>query len=293
MADKDNLKSEMPKSSNNHHTDDQAKTPPRDHTYPKHREVSPKDNTPLRERMDRDNVKDRNGSEKLKPRVFEREGDRERDRDRDRDRARHRERSRSSSPHGGITGNPGNTLYVQGLSVRTKAIDIDRKFSQFGKVEHIHLVTDPRTEESRGFAFVTMSILEEAEKVIQQLHGTELDGRMLIIEKSRRKVPRSPTPGHYMGHERRLRRGPSRGYGYVPHGGMRGGYSGGRGSYGHGNYGNGPSPSFRDHSYSGGSYGPSRDSVYGGGNYRYEPYRSPSGRRRSRSRSRSRDRSFY
>jgi RNA recognition motif-containing protein len=45
---------------------------------------------------------------------------------------------------------------------------------------------DPHTKDSRGFAFVTMEIAEEAETAISQLNATELMGRVMNVEKARR-----------------------------------------------------------------------------------------------------------
>jgi RNA recognition motif-containing protein len=45
---------------------------------------------------------------------------------------------------------------------------------------------DPHTKESRGFAFVTMENVEDAEAAIAALSATELMGRTMNIEKARR-----------------------------------------------------------------------------------------------------------
>lgn len=45
---------------------------------------------------------------------------------------------------------------------------------------------DPHTKDSRGFAFVTMEVPEEAETAIAQLNATELMGRTMNVEKARR-----------------------------------------------------------------------------------------------------------
>lgn len=42
---------------------------------------------------------------------------------------------------------------------------------------------DPHSKESRGFAFVTMETAEEAEAAMIGLTGTELNGKILTIEK--------------------------------------------------------------------------------------------------------------
>lgn len=45
---------------------------------------------------------------------------------------------------------------------------------------------DPHSKESRGFAFVTMETVEDAEAAISALSATELMGRTMNVEKARR-----------------------------------------------------------------------------------------------------------
>lgn len=52
---------------------------------------------------------------------------------------------------------------------------------------------DPHTRDPRGFGFVTMETAEEAEAAIAGLHGTELMGKPLSVEKARRSRGRTPT----------------------------------------------------------------------------------------------------
>ena len=42
---------------------------------------------------------------------------------------------------------------------------------------------DPHSRESRGFAFVTMETAEEAEAAITALNATELNGKVMTVEK--------------------------------------------------------------------------------------------------------------
>jgi RNA recognition motif-containing protein len=46
-------------------------------------------------------------------------------------------------------------------------------------------VVDPRTRESRGFGFVTMSRVKDADRCIRHLHGSTLEGRIITVEKVR------------------------------------------------------------------------------------------------------------
>lgn len=51
------------------------------------------------------------------------------------------------------------------------------------QVLECHLVTDPRTRESRGFGFVTMETTEDAERCIKYLNRSVLEGRLVTVEK--------------------------------------------------------------------------------------------------------------
>jgi len=109
-------------------------------------------------------------------------------------------RDRSQSPD---SGNDGTCLHFSGLHMRTQERDIEELCSEFGKVRNIKLVTDPRTGESRGFAFVNMETAVGANSVIESLDGRELDGRKLTIQKAKRKLARPATPGQYLGFGRK------------------------------------------------------------------------------------------
>ncbi|XP_043708434.1 serine/arginine-rich splicing factor SR45a-like [Telopea speciosissima] len=191
---------------------------------------------------------------------------RSRSRSRSRPRSPSRSRSRSGSRGREDATNPGNTLYVTGLSTRVTDRDLEDHFSREGKVLSCRLVVEPRTRISRGFAFVTMDSLEDAERCITHLNQSVLEGRYITVEKSRRKRPRTPTPGNYLGMKS------SRESSYR--GGDRGRY---RGGYGRDDYGYRRSP---------------RHSPYRGG-HDYSPRRSPYGGRSRRERSRSPPYSSY
>ncbi|KAG2694108.1 hypothetical protein I3843_08G120900 [Carya illinoinensis] len=120
-------------------------------------------------------------------------------RPRPRSRSRSRGRSRSRSRGRAEPVNPGDTLYVTGLSQRVTERDLEEHFSKEGKVASCFLVMEPRTRVSRGFAFVTMETVEDANRCVKYLNQSVLEGRYITVEKSRRKRARTPTPGHYLG----------------------------------------------------------------------------------------------
>jgi RNA recognition motif-containing protein len=103
-------------------------------------------------------------------------------------------------------------LFVGNLDFKVTENDLQDAFAAFGTVVEANLVTDRQTGRPRGFAFVTMSSPEEAQKAIDGLNGKDLGGRALNVNIAR---PREERPGGGGG---------GRGHG----GGGRGGYGGGR-----------------------------------------------------------------
>eukprot|EP01100_Stratorugosa_tubuloviscum_P005451 TRINITY_DN242_c0_g1_i8.p1 TRINITY_DN242_c0_g1~~TRINITY_DN242_c0_g1_i8.p1 ORF type:complete len:175 (+),score=62.39 TRINITY_DN242_c0_g1_i8:58-525(+) len=122
-----------------------------------------------------------------------------------------RERSRSRSPRRGsppsrsnISNNLNNSncLCIRGLATYISAREIENKISNFGKVLSCQLIIDPRTRESRGFAFVAMETKEQADQVIEKLK-IKIGGKTWSVEKAKRGKAHSPTPGQYLGSDRR------------------------------------------------------------------------------------------
>ena len=70
-------------------------------------------------------------------------------------------------------------IYVGGLPYATTDAQLQDLFSTHGTVESARVITDKFTGRSRGFGFVEMASNEEAQKAIQALNGTDLDGRKL------------------------------------------------------------------------------------------------------------------
>eukprot|EP01018_Ginkgo_biloba_P034294 Gb_38929 [translate_table: standard] len=114
-------------------------------------------------------------------------------------RSNSRSRSRSRSRESDDVQNPGNNLYVTGLSPRITKRELEDHFSREGTVIECHLVVDPRTRESRGFGFVTMKTVEDADRCIKYLNRSVVEGRVITVEKAKRKRGRTPTPGKYLG----------------------------------------------------------------------------------------------
>ncbi len=96
-------------------------------------------------------------------------------------------------------------LYVGNLSFNTTENDLQDAFAAHGTVTEANLVMDRATGQPRGFAFVTRGTPEEAQKAINALNGTELDGRSLTVNEARPREERS-SGGHRSGGRREFSR---------------------------------------------------------------------------------------
>jgi RNA recognition motif-containing protein len=117
-------------------------------------------------------------------------------------------------------------LFVGNLSFNTTENDLQEAFAPHGQVVEANLMMDRMTGRSRGFAFITYSTPEEAQKAIAAMNGAQLDGRALTVNIARPKEERPPGGGG--GRDR----GPRRDYGGgggAPGGGYGGGSGGGGG----------------------------------------------------------------
>jgi len=84
-----------------------------------------------------------------------------------------------------------NKLFVGNLSFETTENDLQDAFAAFGTVTETNLMMDRMTNRPRGFAFVTMSTAEEAEKAIAGMNGRDLSGRAVTVNVAR---PREERP---------------------------------------------------------------------------------------------------
>ncbi len=84
-----------------------------------------------------------------------------------------------------------NNLYVGGLPYSTTEGQLQEIFAKYGSVESARVITDKFTGRSKGFGFVEMSSGGEAQKAIEALNGTEIEGRTLTVNEARPQEKRS------------------------------------------------------------------------------------------------------
>ncbi|WOL16393.1 33 kDa ribonucleoprotein, chloroplastic [Canna indica] len=81
-------------------------------------------------------------------------------------------------------------LYVGNIPFSMTPAQLAEVFSEAGTVETVEVVYDRVTERSRGFAFVTMASVEEANEAIRMFDGSQMGGRTVKVN-----VPEVPRGG--------------------------------------------------------------------------------------------------
>lgn len=85
-----------------------------------------------------------------------------------------------------------DTLHVGNLAFTTTEEGLRKFFEAAGrKVALAKVITNYKSGRSRGFAFVRMASVDDAEAGLE-LDGSELDGRQITVGKGREKSLRRP-----------------------------------------------------------------------------------------------------
>jgi nucleolin len=72
-------------------------------------------------------------------------------------------------------------LFVGNLSGSTTTDELNGLFAQAGEVTAVEVIKDRRTGESRGFGYVTMSALSEADKAVSMFNSYSLSGHVIKV----------------------------------------------------------------------------------------------------------------
>jgi len=82
-------------------------------------------------------------------------------------------------------------MYVSNLSFHTDEQGLRTLFAEFGNVTSAKVITDRETGRSRGFGFVEMDVVAEAQKAMKSLNSKEIEGRALSVTVAKEKTARS------------------------------------------------------------------------------------------------------
>ena len=91
-------------------------------------------------------------------------------------------------------------IYVGNLPFRATEDEVRELFAAFGEVTSVALIKDKLTGQPRGFGFVEMSNVAEAQKAIAALNGRDFSGRSIVVNPARpREESRGGSGGSYGG----------------------------------------------------------------------------------------------
>lgn len=97
-------------------------------------------------------------------------------------------------------------LYVGNLPYSATEEQLKEKFSAFGEVTSVNIITDRLSGRSKGFGFVEMADDNQAKEAMNALANWELEGRTIKVNEARPKEKRSFGGGGGGGFQKRQRR---------------------------------------------------------------------------------------
>ena len=76
-------------------------------------------------------------------------------------------------------------IYIGNLNYRVREEGLKSILEEYGVVDSVKIVKDRDTGRSKGFAFAEMPDNGEAEAAIEQLNGTDYEGRTMVVKEAR------------------------------------------------------------------------------------------------------------
>ena len=104
-------------------------------------------------------------------------------------------------------------IYVGNLSKDVTDDDLQGLFSEFGQIKSVKVIRDLFSGESKGFGFVEMPGLSEAQKAINELNTKEVKGKKIVVNEARPRNEHRRSGGGGRGGNRGGGRGGNRGGG--------------------------------------------------------------------------------
>jgi len=86
-----------------------------------------------------------------------------------------------------------NTIRVTNISEDIQESDLQLLFSNYGRISRVYLAKDKETHRSRGFAFVSFVMKDDANKAMEKLQGYGYHHLILKLEWARPSAPKDPS----------------------------------------------------------------------------------------------------
>ena len=82
-------------------------------------------------------------------------------------------------------------IFIGSLPFSTKESELRQFFEDYGEVSRAAIITDKLTGRSRGFGFIEMPDDDSARKAIEELNGSEIAGRAIVVKEAEEKTERN------------------------------------------------------------------------------------------------------
>ena len=98
---------------------------------------------------------------------------------------RRRDGGSSRSPEVKASSVKSPDLYIGNLPDNTTEDDIRKAFGRFGDVKDVRLIMDRISGSQKGFSFITMGSVDQAQAAVLGMDGHDLDGHKLVVSEAR------------------------------------------------------------------------------------------------------------
>ena len=90
-------------------------------------------------------------------------------------------------------------IFIGSLPFAVRSEGLKELFEAYGEVTSARVITDKMSGRSKGYGFVEMADDAAANKAIEELNGSELQGRTIVVNESQ---PREDRPRSNYGQKR-------------------------------------------------------------------------------------------